>query len=86
MFPSARLDAVHHLLACSIVRESSGQMHCGSYILGFGLKRIYFSKVVLTPKGPDRDRKGIRVPGMRSALILADWGRKVREVAWPKAP
>ncbi len=66
----APLDAVHHLLICSIVREFSGRIYCKSYILEFGLKRIYFSNVVLTRKGLSRYRKGVGVPGMQPALIL----------------
>jgi hypothetical protein len=55
----APLDAVHHLLICSIVRKFSGRIYCKSYILEFGLKRIYFSNVVLTRKGLSRYRKGV---------------------------
>ena len=80
----ARLDAVHHLLVCSIVRESSGQIYCESYIVGFRLKRIYFSKVVLTLKGRSQDRKGVRAPGMQPALIMADRGPGVGEIVPPE--
>jgi len=74
-------------LSCALGRQRDAfcfNAYCKSYIVGFRLKRIYFSKVVLTLKGRNQDRKGVRVPGMQPALILADRGPGVGEIARPE--